>query len=336
MEAVTQLMFSKRMCAHRVNNFGAAEVLSEEHGFDGIHSKPFIPIFSLVIIKITMEHYTVISSSWDAKHQPHLLVHFNKSETISALAEEVEKLSRLPWTSFPQCPLGAIVRLGANGQLLDKNSILKNVIPDPRAIVLFASYSFPGDDISGQTVGLNHTAPQHIIFNQNPVLDHVPVEPTTARLQKRSRSEQCGAIQEGSVSFGSSDNNPSRSPGPVQQPFPAPVEKKSRNNNDRVHQVDPNTYTSGMVRDVSGDSNAPVVLLNGNRPEGFPKKVPQTWTTKTANTGSGSAGVSCHLHIGPKNLSTNVLCSPPKPRPSRRQQHSKRGLNGNSVRCSDD
>ena len=335
MEAVTQLRFSKKMCAHRVNNFGAAEVLPEKHSFNGIHSEPFIPIFSL-IIKITMEHYTVISSGWDAKHQPHLLVHFKKFETISALAEEVEKLSRLPLTSFPQCPPGAIVRLGANGQLLDKNSILKNVIPDPRAIVLFASYSFPEDDISGQTVGLTHSAPQHIIFDQNPLFDNDPVEPTTDRVPKRSRSEQDGALQEGSVAFASSDNNPSQSPGPVQQPFPGPVEKKSRNNNYRAHQGDPNTYTSGMLRDVSGDSNAPVIILNVNRPEGFPKKVPQTWTTKTANTGSGSAGVSCHLHIGPKNLSTNVLCSPPKPRPSRRQQHSKRGLNGNSVRCSDD
>lgn len=178
MEAVTQLMFSKRMFAHRVNKFDAAEVLPERHGFDGIHSEPFIPIFSL-IIKTTMEHYTVISSSWDAKHQPHLLVHFNKFETISALAEEVEKLSRLPWTSFPQCLVGAIVRLGANGQLLDKNSILKNVIPDPRAIVLFASYSFPEDDTSGPIVGSTHTAPQHIIFDQNPVFENDPVEPTT-------------------------------------------------------------------------------------------------------------------------------------------------------------
>ena len=209
-----------------------------------------------------MEYYTVFSSSADANQQPHLLVNISKNETISALAQEVKVLSRSPSSSFPACPFGGIIQLGANGQVLDGNNIIQDVIPDPRTIVLFASCSYPQylpeDDTSGQIVGLNHGAPQHMIFDQPPTFDGspsrgtTPVEPTSDRVEKEDGNERYEAIREASVTF-ASDDSPAQTPIPVEQPPPERVERRNRRYKYRTQEVDPANFTSAMARDVSGE-----------------------------------------------------------------------------------
>ena len=243
----------------------------------------------------------MVSSSADTNQQPHLLVPFNKTETISALAQKVEALSKDLSSSFPICPIGRIVQLRAKGQFLDGDHIIQNVIPDPRALFLYASYSYPQllpqDDTSMETVGPNHGAPQHIIFGRSPTLDSNPMEPLTEMAEGRGSSEEYGAIQGASLSS-MSNQNTSQSPGPTQQPLQRGVKRKSRGHQDEAPQVDPTTSTSIMTRNVSDDfSRATFVLPNGFRPKCSLKKVPEGWTTKTGNIGSDSEGVRYHQPI---------------------------------------
>lgn len=214
----------------------------------------------------------MVSSGSNINQQPHLLVPIDKFETISALAHEVKVLSKAPSSSFPACPFGAILRLGANGQVLSGNTIISDAIPDPRSIILFAAYSYPQflpqDDISGQTVGQNHSVPQHMTFdrpahfNGSSPKDITPVELISDRAEKGGRSEAIRAVSSTFVS----DASTSQSPGPVQQPFRAQVESKFRRDPYRAEWVDPATYTAAMAQDVSGDScDAAVFLLSGFR-----------------------------------------------------------------------
>ena len=213
------------------------------------------------------------SSDSDTNWQPHLLVSINKLETISALAHEVNVLSR-SHSFFPICPFGAIIRLGANGQVLNGNTIISDAIPDPRSIILFAAYSYPQflpqDDTSGQIVGQNHSVPQHMIYDQSPTLNGnspegiTPVEPILERAEKGGRGEEIRAVSSTLVS----DPSTSQSPGPAQQPFQARVESKFRSDTYRAEWVDPATYTPAMAQDVSGAScDAAVFLLNAIRLE---------------------------------------------------------------------
>ena len=134
-----------------------------------------------------MQCYTVFSATANFYHQPHLLVHCNQLKTISALAEEIRVLSMLSASpSFPLWPLGGVIQLEASGQVLDQNAIIQDVIPDPRAVALFASISYPPLDPSGQRFGLSHAA-QHIVF-EDPTFDGKFLEPNTNRVEERGRS----------------------------------------------------------------------------------------------------------------------------------------------------
>ena len=211
-------------------------------------------------VKTPMEYYTVFSSSADANQQPHLLVDIDRTETISALAQRVKVLSRLPSSSFPTCPFGGIIQLGANGQVLNGKNIIQDVIPDPRTIVLFASCSYPQylpqDESSGQLVGLDHGTPQHMIFDQPPTFDGspsggmTPVELTSDSVETEGSNERYEAIREASVPF-VSDDSTAQTPRPEQQPSPERIARKNRRYKYRAQEVDPATYTSAMAQDVS-------------------------------------------------------------------------------------
>ena len=169
------------------------------------------------------------------------------------------------------------MQLRAKGQFLDGNHIIQNVIPDPRAIILYASYSYPQllphDDTSMETVGPNLGAPQRIIFDQSPTLDSNPVEPLTEMVEGRGSREQYGAMQGASLSS-MSNKNTSQSTGSVQQPLQRGVKRKSRGNQDEAHQADPAPNTKIMTRNVSDDSSrVNSVLPNGIRPKHSPKKL---------------------------------------------------------------
>ena len=261
-----------------MNITGSAKPFSDQHGFNSIHISPKLSSSLLFhIIKITMDYYTVFSTNADTNQQPHLLVHFNKFETVSALAREVEVLSRSA-SSFPSCPFGVRVQLAANGQILNGNHIIQNVIPDPRAIIIFADYSNPRflhqGDASGQTLGLYHSPPQHIVFDQTATLGSNPTERTIDTVENRGRNEQYEAIQ-GEFSSLVPERTTSRSPAHMQQPFPRMAERRPRRGMVRARQVDP-AFKTAVMEDVSEDSpDAPAVLPNRNRPEDSPRKVPE-------------------------------------------------------------